>query len=94
VVTGLFWGLMGIFLLTFALGGCSAVGSGTHAVFVNGSFPPIAEIRTHWQFHSVTPSIQGIAEDWIAYARYADVRDAPEQIAADAQSMVELPHNH
>jgi len=39
----------------------------------------------------VTSPVQRIAEDWIAYARHEDVSDAPEQVAADAQSMVELP---
>lgn len=38
-------------------------------------------------------SIQRIADDWIAYSRYENVEEAPEQVAADAQSMIELPQD-
>jgi hypothetical protein len=38
----------------------------------------------------MTESAEQIAADRIAYARYKNLDDAPERIAADAMSMVEL----
>ena len=61
---------------------------------INVRFPPIADIKDCWQSKPMDPAVQCIARDWIAYARHEDVRDAPEQVAADAQSMVELPQEH